>query len=299
MYNNKDITFTIDTDDTLYFDFDNQIHDYLTAINKPSINGHVLIGDMTLEDVGIKMAIASNTQLGQVIIKKNGGIFVDEKGYIWIEGYEKKEEIASDGSGNTITTTTLGGGLTVTTVTGPGGDTIWTEIGGGDGPGIVVGGEKTETTTTTTDNPDGSKTTTTTTTSSGPSGNKKKETTTTTGIPTPEGGTGTTTTVITEGPGGSKKETTTTTSNPTPDGGNKETTTVTVLDGPSSTVGTGTMTGTTTTTTTTTDGGGTTTVVTDPPEDETETDGVPWAKPKDIDNLYSDIFGNLGWDFGW
>lgn len=106
MYNNKDITFTIETDDTLYFDFDNQIHDYLTAINKPSINGHTLIGDMTLEDLGLELGssggtgtidntVASYNQLGKVKIKKDGGITIDEDGYIAIDEKNDDKEYAT------------------------------------------------------------------------------------------------------------------------------------------------------------------------------------------------------------
>ena len=64
--------------------------------------------------------IASNTTLGNVIIKKDGGIEVDNNGNIWIEGYSKTESVDPI-TGNKTTIIDFNG-IKTTTIETPTGD---------------------------------------------------------------------------------------------------------------------------------------------------------------------------------
>ena len=155
-------------------------------------------------------AIASNTKLGQVIIKLNGGIEVDPDGTIYIKGMSTTSTTdpttgnttdvftlggitittVTDGGGNVISQTTdIPGGITGTTTTDPttGETTTTGSIGGvtsitttdpsgnqyskvGD---KIVSGTKTDVTTTTTTDANGNPVTTTVTTTQTPNGTKR------------------------------------------------------------------------------------------------------------------------------
>ena len=64
--------------------------------------------------------IASNTSLGNVIIKKDGGVEVDDQGNIWVSGYTKTET-TDPVTGDKTTTTTIGG-ITTTVIENPNGN---------------------------------------------------------------------------------------------------------------------------------------------------------------------------------
>ena len=70
--------------------------------------------------ISVTGKIASNTTLGNVIIKKDGGIEVDSNGNIWIGGYSKTESV-DPVTGDKTTTIDFNGVKTTTTET-PSGD---------------------------------------------------------------------------------------------------------------------------------------------------------------------------------
>ena len=117
--------------------------------------------------------IASNTTLGNVIIKKDGGIEVDSNGNIWIGGYTKTETIDPI-TGDKTTTIDFNGVKTTTTETPSGDISEKTAVGGvpistntktdpatGDITTTTTIGGTTTTTVTSTDSSTGDKTTTT------------------------------------------------------------------------------------------------------------------------------------------
>ena len=67
--------------------------------------------------ISVTGKIASNTTLGNVIIKKDGGIGVDSNGNIWIDSYSKTE--TTDPDTGKVTTIETNGGITTITVTDP------------------------------------------------------------------------------------------------------------------------------------------------------------------------------------
>ena len=128
--------------------------------------------------ISVTGKIASNTTLGNVIIKKDGGIEVDNNGNIWIGGYTKTETI--DPITGDKTTVTTFNGVTDTKIETPTGDVSEkVDIGG-----LPVGSKSDVVT-----NPDGSTTetitetvggqTTTTVINKDSSGNETGSTTTT------------------------------------------------------------------------------------------------------------------------
>ena len=128
--------------------------------------------------ISVTGKIASNTTLGNVIIKKDGGIEVDNNGNIWIGGYTKTETIDPI-TGDKTTTIDFNGVKTTTTETPTGDVSEKTAVGG------VPVGSKSDVVT----NPDGSTTetivetvggqTTTTVINKDSSGNETGSTTTT------------------------------------------------------------------------------------------------------------------------
>lgn len=242
-------------------------------------------------------AIASNTKLGQVIIKLNGGIEVDPDGTIYIKGMSTTST-TDPTTGNTTDVFTLGG-ITITTVTDGGGNVISQTT---DIPGGITGTTTTDPTTgeTTTTGSIGGVTSITTTDQSGNqyskvgdkivSGTKTDVTTTTT---TDASGNPVTTTVTTtQTPNGTKRVTQTDSVDPT--SGNTITTVETVSGG-SDGVGVGRSDGTITTTETDSTGA----VVSTDTGDIAYNNGEKeeWATKQDVDNSYSSILGGLGWDF--
>ena len=128
--------------------------------------------------ISVTGKIASNTTLGNVIIKKDGGIEVDSNGNIWIGGYSKTESV--DPITGDKTTTIDFNGVKTTTIETPTGDVSEkVDIGG-----LPVGSSSDVVT-----NPDGSTTetitetvggqTTTTVINKDSSGNETGSTTTT------------------------------------------------------------------------------------------------------------------------
>ena len=106
--------------------------------------------------ISVTGKIASNTTLGNVIIKKDGGIEVDNNGNIWINGYSKTESV--DPITGDKTTVTTFNGVTDTKIETPTGDVSEkTTIGG-----LPVGSSSDVVT-----NPDGSTTETITETVGG------------------------------------------------------------------------------------------------------------------------------------
>ena len=240
-------------------------------------------------------AIASNTKLGQVIIKLNGGIEVDPDGTIYIKGMSTTST-TDPTTGNTTDVFTLGG-ITITTVTDGGGNVISQTT---DIPGGITGTTTTDPTTgeTTTTGSIGGVTSITTTDPSGNqyskvgdkivSGTKTDVTTTTT---TDANGNPVTTTVTTtQTPNGTKRVTQTDSVDPT--SGNTITTVETVSGG-SDGVDVGRSDGTITTTETDSTGA----VVSTDTGDITYNNGEKeeWATKQDIQNSYSSILGGLGW----
>ena len=128
--------------------------------------------------ISVTGKIASNTTLGNVIIKKDGGIEVDSNGNIWIGGYSKTESVDPI-TGDKTTTIDFNGVKTTTTETPSGDISEKTVIGG-----LPVGSSSNVIT-----NPDGSTTetivetvggqTTTTVINKDSSGNETGSTTTT------------------------------------------------------------------------------------------------------------------------
>lgn len=242
-------------------------------------------------------AIASNTKLGQVIIKLNGGIEVDPDGTIYIKGMSTTST-TDPTTGNTTDVFTLGG-ITITTVTDGGGNVISQTT---DIPGGITGTTTTDPTTgeTTTTGSIGGVTSITTTDPSGNqyskvgdkivSGTKTDITTTTT---TDANGNPVTTTVTTtQTPNRTKRVTQTDSVNPT--SGNTITT-VEKVHGGSDGIDVGRSDGTITTTETDSTGA----VVSTDTGDVAYNNGEKeeWATKKDIDNSYNSILGGLGWDF--
>ena len=236
--------------------------------------------------------IASNTTLGNVIIKKDGGIEVDNNGNIWIGGYTKTETI--DPITGDKTTVTTFNGVTDTKIETPTGDVSEkVDVGGlpfGSSSDVVT-------------NPDGSTTETITETVGGQ--------TTTTVINKDSSGNETGSTTTTE-VGGSVVSTTTKSTSTTTDGsGNTikvNSTTTTTASGGSQI---------SSTTTTTTPSGDTTTVdkvenkdpsgitkietTTTDPTGSVSTD-TTYDAPSDMfmdrnesDSLMDDIFNDFGW----
>ena len=127
--------------------------------------------------ISVTGKIASNTTLGNVIIKKDGGIEVDSNGNIWIGGYSKTESV--DPITGDKTTTIDFNGVKTTTIETPSGDISKESTVGG----LPVGSKSDVVT-----NPDGSTTetivetvggqTTTTVINKDASGNKTGSTTT-------------------------------------------------------------------------------------------------------------------------
>ena len=242
-------------------------------------------------------AIASNTELGQVIIKLNGGIEVDPDGTIYIKGMSTTST-TDPTTGNTTDVFTLGG-ITITTVTDGGGNVISQTT---DIPGGITG-------TTTTDPTTGETTTTgsiggvTSITATDPSGNQyskvgdkivsgaKTDVTTTTTTDT-SGNPVTTTVTTTQTPNGTKRVTQTDSVDPT--SGNTITTVETVSGG-SDGVDVGRSDGTITTTETDSTGAVVSTDTGDIAYNNGEKEEL--ATKQDVDNSYSSILGGLGWDF--
>ena len=241
-------------------------------------------------------AIASNTKLGQVIIKLNGGIEVDPDGTIYIKGMSTTST-TDPTTGNTTDVFTLGG-ITITTVTDGGGNVISQTT---DIPGGITG-------TTTTDPTTGETTTTgsiggvTSITATDPSGNQyskvgdkivsgTKTDVTTTTTTDANGNPVTTTVTTTQTPNGTKRVTQTDSVDPT--SGNTITTVETVSGG-SDGVDVGRSDGTITTTETDSTGA----VVSTDTGDITYNNGEKeeWCTESDIDASYSSILGGLSWD---
>ena len=123
--------------------------------------------------ISVTGKIASNTTLGNVIIKKDGGIEVDSNGNIWINGYNKTESVDPI-TGDKTTIIDLNGVKTTTIETPTGDISEKTTIGGvpistntktdpttGDITTTTTIGGTTTTTVTSTDSSTGDKTTST------------------------------------------------------------------------------------------------------------------------------------------
>lgn len=255
------------------------------------------IEDSDFQEVkgGSSNSIATNTKLGQVIIKLNGGIEVDPDGTIYIKGMSTSST-TDPTTGDTTDVFTLGG-ITITTVTDSGGNVISQTT---DIPGGITG-------TTTTDPTTGTTTTTgsiggvTSITATDPSGNQysqvgdkivsgtKTDVTTTTSID-PSGNPVTTTITTTHTPNGTQRVTQTDSVDPT--SGNTITTVETVSGG-SDGIDVGRSDGTITTTETDSTG----TVISSDNSDVAYNNGEKeeWCTESDIDASYSSILGGLGW----
>ena len=242
--------------------------------------------------ISVTGKIASNTTLGNVIIKKDGGIEVDNNGNIWINGYSKTESVDPI-TGDKTTTIDFNGVKTTTTET-PSGDISKESTVGG----LHIGSNSDVVT-----NPDGSTTetivqtvggqTTTTVINKDSSGNETGSTTTTEMggkvISTTTNSTSTTTdasgntikvdsTTTTTASGGSQISSTTTTTTPSGD-----TTTVDKVENKDPS-------GITKIETTTTDSTGS--VSTDTTYDAPS---EIFATKDDVDSVYDDIFNGLDW----
>lgn len=79
--------------------------------------------------ISVTGKIASNTTLGNVIIKKDGGIEVDSNGNIWIGGYSKTESVDPI-TGDKTTTIDFNGVKTTTTETSSGDISKESTVGG-------------------------------------------------------------------------------------------------------------------------------------------------------------------------
>ena len=242
--------------------------------------------------ISVTGKIASNTTLGNVIIKKDGGIEVDSNGNIWIGGYSKTESV--DPITGDKTTVTTFNGVTDTKIETPTGDVSEkVDIGG-----LPVGSSSDVVT-----NPDGSTTETITETVGGQ--------TTTTVINKDSSGNKTGSTIV-QTVGGSVVSTTTNSTSTTVDAsGNtikvNSTTTTTASGGSqiSSTTTTTTSSGDVTkvdkvenkdpsgitkieTTTTDSTGSVSTDTTYDAPSEI-------FATKDDVDSVYDDIFNGLDW----
>ena len=242
--------------------------------------------------ISVTGKIASNTTLGNVIIKKDGGIEVDNNGNIWIGGYSKTESV--DPITGDKTTTIDFNGVKTTTIETPSGDISKESTVGG----LPVGSSSDIIT-----NPDGSTTETITETVGGQ--------TTTTVINKDSSGNETGSTIV-QTVGGSVVSTTTNSTSTTTDAsGNTikvNSTTTTTASGGSQI---------SSTTTTTTPSGDTTTVdkvenkdpsgitkietTTTDPTGSVSTD-TTYDAPQDMfmdrnesDSLMDDIFNDFGW----
>ena len=107
------------------YEIDYCLNDYVdTSVtpNKTYDKGFYLYDKTTNKwnPISVTGKIASNTTLGNVIIKKDGGIEVDNNGNIWIGGYTKTETIDPI-TGDKTTTIDFNGVKTTTTET-PSGD---------------------------------------------------------------------------------------------------------------------------------------------------------------------------------
>ena len=242
--------------------------------------------------ISVTGKIASNTVLGNVIIKKDGGIEVDSNGNIWIGGYSKTESVDPI-TGDKTTTIDFNGVKTTTTET-PSGDISKESTVGG----LPVGSSSDVVT-----NPDGSTTETITETVGGQ--------TTTTVINKDSSGNETGSTIV-QTVGGSVVSTTTNSTSTTTDAsGNTikvDSTTTTTASGGSQI---------SSTTTTTTPSGDTTTVdkvenkdpsgITKIETTTTDSTGsvstdTTYDAPSDMfmdrnesDSLMDDIFNDFGW----
>ena len=242
--------------------------------------------------ISVTGKIASNTTLGNVIIKKDGGIEVDNNGNIWINGYSKTESVDPI-TGDKTTTIDFNGVKTTTTETSSGDISKESTVGG-----LHIGSSSDTIT-----NPDGSTTETITETVGGQ--------TTTTVINKDSSGNETGSTIV-QTVGGSVVSTTTNSTSTTTDAsGNTikvDSTTTTTASGGSQI---------SSTTTTTTPSGNTTTVdkvenkdpsgitkietTTTDPTGSVSTDttyNAPseiFATKDDVDSVYDDIFNGLDW----
>ena len=242
--------------------------------------------------ISVTGKIASNTTLGNVIIKKDGGIEVDNNGNIWIGGYSKTESVDPI-TGDKTTTIDFNGVKTTTTETSSGDISKESTVGGlhiSSNSDIIT-------------NPDGGTTETITETVGGQ--------TTTTVINKDSSGNETGSTIV-QTVGGSVVSTTTNSTSTTTDAsGNTikvDSTTTTTASGGSQTssvITTTTPSGDTTTVdkvenkdpsgitkieTTTTDSTGS--VSTDTTYDAPS---EIFATKDDVDSVYDDIFNGLNW----
>ena len=269
-------------------------NDYNSLTNKPSINGVTLTGNKTLAQLGI--IPATNTKLGEVIVKKDGGISVDTAGYIWIDGFNKTT--TTNPTTGEVTTVITNGGITTTEVSNPitGETTTTTTIGDfkvetkDDGKGNItettlVGGAEVKQET----DPSGNKSTSI--------GNKvvsgsKTETTTTTSTNPSTGNPVTTTIITTTTPNGTQQTTTLTETDPA--SGNI-TTTVETINGGSDGVDVGSASGDRTTTVTDSTG----TTISTSTEDVSYTNGEEdqWLTQSEANTMIDNIGNSLGWEF--
>ena len=242
--------------------------------------------------ISVTGKIASNTTLGNVIIKKDGGIEVDNNGNIWIGGYSKTESV-DPVTGDKTTTIDFNGVKTTTTETPSGDISKESTVGGlhiGSNSDIIT-------------NPDGSTTetitetvggqTTTTVINKDSSGNETGSTTT-----TEMGGKvistiTNSTSITTDGSGNTIKVDSTTT---TTSGGGSQTSSVTTTTTPSGDTTTVDKvenkdpSGITKIETTTTDSTGS--VSTDTTYDAPS---EIFATKNDVDKTYDSIFNGLDW----
>ena len=242
--------------------------------------------------ISVTGKIASNTTLGNVIIKKDGGIEVDNNGNIWINGYSKTESV--DPITGDKTTVTTFNGVTNTKIETPTGDVSEkVDIGG-----LPVGSSSDVVT-----NPDGSTTETIVETVGGQ--------TTTTVINKDTSGNETGSTIV-QTVGGSVVSTTTKSTSTTTDGSGN---TIKVNSTTTTTASGGSQISSTTTTTTSSgdvtkvdkvenkDPSGITkieTTTTDPTgsvNTHTTYDAPSeiFATKDDVDSVYDDIFNGLDW----
>ena len=270
------------------------LNDYIDTTSVPNVihdKGFYLYDKTTNKwnPISVTGKIASNTTLGNVIIKKDGGIEVDNNGDIWIEGYVKTEKVDAV-TGNKTTTISFNG-LTVSTTETPGGD-VSEDITVGGVP--ISSNSETDTVTgdVTTTTVIGSTTTTTTTSTDASTGDTtittiKKDEITGEEVSVSEkkdnNGNLINSTVVNKDKDGNVTNKTTTTvdkkTNPTGDS-----ITETTIES-SSSVGI-----TKTETTTTNDTTGSSDVKT-----EFTGEDSMFADKDDIDDVYNSLFNNLGW----
>ena len=242
--------------------------------------------------ISVTGKIASNTTLGNVIIKKDGGIEVDNNGNIWINGYSKTESVDPI-TGDKTTTIDFNGVKTTTTETSSGDISKESTVGGlhiGSNSDIIT-------------NPDGSTTETITETVG--------DQTTTTVINKDSSGNETGSTIV-QTVGGSVVSTTTNSTSTTVDASGN---TIKVNSTTTTTASGGSQISSTTTTTTSSgdvtkvdkvenkDPSGITkieTTTTDPTgsvSTDTTYDAPSeiFATKDDVDSVYDDIFNGLDW----